>query len=269
MTKPQSLGNKPSSNAIDGPEVGPVIGIVCALHLEVAPFLAKVKQFRTESGNGFHFRGCRWNGTQICLVEGGTGYTRARQATQALIDAFQPPYVLSVGFSGGLVPSLKKGDIVVADGVTSADGKTRLEIDIKMPQNPAHGLHVGHICTTDHIVRLVKEKEELASSTGAIAVDMESLGVAQVCQERSTKFLAVRVISDDLSTDLPPEVLALLGPKGSVRAGALFGSILKRPGCVKDLWGLRENAQLAAERLGQFLPGIIEQLPVKKNAPVK
>ncbi len=250
-----------SSSKKDGTE--PIIGIVCALHLEVSPFLDRVKQFRSESGNGFHFRGCRWKGTNICLVEGGTGYTRARQATQALIDAFQPPFVLSVGFSGGLVPSMKVGDIVVADGVTSDDGETRLAIDIHMAPDPGKGLHVGSICTTDHIVRQVSEKKELAIRTGAIAVDMESLGVARVCQERGTKFMAVRVISDDLSSDLPPEVLALLGPKGSVRAGALFGAILNRPGCVKDLWGMREKAQLAAERLAQFLSGVIEQLVVK------
>jgi len=240
-----------------------IIGIVCALHLEVAPFLSRTRQLKTESGNGFHFRGCRWNEIQICVVEGGTGDQRARQATQALIDAFRPPYVLSVGFSGALVPELKKGEIVVADGVTSADGQTRLAIDIQMAADPAHGLHVGHLCMTDHIVRQVSEKRALAETTGAIAVDMESLGVARVCQERGVRFLAVRVISDDLSSDLPPEVLALLGPKGSIRAGALFGSILKRPGCVKDLWALRESAQLAAERLGQFLPGVIEQLAAK------
>ncbi len=255
MTSPQAPATENETNE-------PVVGIVCALHLEVAPFLEKVKHYRTESGNGFHFRGCGWKGTRLCLVEGGTGYQRARQATHALIDTFQPPYVLSVGFSGALVPGLKQGDIVVANGVTSGDGQIRLGIDLRMEADPAHGLHVGHICATDHIVRLVSEKAELAQRTGAIAVDMESLGVARVCQERGTKFLAVRVISDDLSSDLPPEVLALLGPKGSIRAGALFGAILKRPGCVKDLWALRESAVLCSERLAQFLPGMIEQLHV-------
>ncbi len=261
----QSSTVNPSSSKEETDE--PVIGVVCALHLEVSSFLDRVKKLHTQSGNGFHFRGCQWKGTQICVVDGGTGAARARQATQALIDAFRPPFVLSVGFSGALVPELKKGDIVVADGVTNADGSTRLAIDLKMPADPSHGLHVGHICMTDHIVRLVEEKKALAQRTGAIAVDMESLAVAQVCQERGTRFLSVRAISDDLSIDLPPEVLAILGPKGAVRAGALVGSILKRPGCVMDLWGLRENAQLAADRLGSFLPGIIEQLAASLRTP--
>ncbi|WP_437225717.1 5'-methylthioadenosine nucleosidase [Planctomicrobium sp. SH661] len=238
----------------------PVLGIVCALNLEVAPFLKRTEQFKAESGNGFTFRGCRLNGTRICVVEGGTGRNRARQATHALIDAFQPPWILSVGFSGALVDDLKIGHIVVADGVTDRTGSKRLAIDLKMQPAPEKGLHVGHLCATDEIVRLVQEKRDLAAATGAIAVDMESLGVAEVCQERRTRFMSVRVISDDLSEDLPREVLALLGPKGTVRAGALFGSILKRPGCVKDLWSMREKAIDASEHLGAFLPGVINGL---------
>lgn len=238
----------------------PVIGIVCALHLESAPFLRRIEEIKADSGNGFTFRGCRMDGTRICLVEGGTGHRRARQATNALIDAFQPPWILSIGFSGALVDKVKLGHIVVANSVGSATGTQKLAIDLKMDSAPEKGLHVGPIVAADQIVRLVKEKRQLAQRTGAIAVDMESLGVAEVCRERHVRFMAVRSISDDLEEDLPPEVLALLGPKGTVRAGALFGSILKRPGCVKDLLKMREKAQKAAARLGAFLPGMIEGL---------
>jgi Nucleoside phosphorylase len=238
----------------------PVIGIVCALHLESAPFLRRIEEIRSDSGNGFTFRGCRQDGTRICLVEGGTGLTRARQATHALIDAFQPPWILSIGFSGALVDDVKLGHIVVANSVGDATGAKKLAIDLKMKAAPEKGLHVGPIVATDQIVRLVSEKRELAQRTGAFAVDMESLGVAEVCRERRVPFMAVRVITDDLTEDLPPEVLAILGPKGTVRAGALVGSILKRPGCVKDLMKMRENAQKAATRLGAFLPGVVEGL---------
>jgi len=238
----------------------PILGIVCALHLEIAPFLRRTLQFKHQSGNGFTFRGCRLEETRLCVVEGGAGMNRAEQATHALIDAFHPPWVVSVGFSGALVDGLKIGHIVVADSITDRAGRTKLSIDLKMKAAPERGLHVGPIVTTNEIVRLVSEKRELAAATGAIAVDMESLGVARVCQARGTKFMAVRVISDDLFADLPPEVLAILGPKGTIRAGALFGSLLKRPGCIKDLWALREKGEEAAKYLGAFLPGVINGL---------
>jgi len=252
--------NDQSSADIAAADASPILGIVCALHLEVGAFLKRTVPFKHQSGNGFTFRGCRLDETRICVVEGGTGQARSRQATNALIDAFHPPWILSVGFSGALVEGLKTGDIVVADGISDSTGTQKFAIDLKMKAAPEQGLHVGMLAVSNEIVRLVEDKRALAARTGAIAVDMESLGVAQVCQERRTKFMSVRVISDDLSEDLPPEVLALLGPKGTVRAGALVGAVLKRPGCVKELWALREKAEKAARHLGAFLPGVIEGL---------
>ena len=84
--------------------------------------------------------------------------------------------------------------------------------------------------------------------------------VAQVCRETETRFLAVRVISDDFSADLPAEVVSVLGDTGSFRLGATLGAVWKRPGSVKDMWRLREQTNLASERLAKFLQGVIVQL---------
>ena len=104
------------------------------------------------------------------------------------------------------------------------------------------------------------EKRALAERWGAIAVDMESLAVAQIARDTKTRFLAVRSISDDLSEDLPPEVLAVTGSTGTTRLGAALTSIWKRPGSIKDMWRLRESAQVASEQLANFLDGVVKQL---------
>ena len=91
------------------------------------------------------------------------------------------------------------------------------------------GLYVGKFLNTDQIIRTVAEKTQLGESTGAIAVDMESLAVARVCAERKVRFMAVRVISDDMSKDLPAEVLTVFGSSGFVRAGAVLSALWKRP----------------------------------------
>ena len=63
--------------------------------------------------------------------------------------------------------------------------------------------------------------------------------MAQVCREQSVRCLSVRAISDDVASDLPPEVLTLLGPTGTTRLGAALGAIFKRPESVRDMWKLR------------------------------
>ncbi len=238
------------------------IGIVCALKLEISPLLDRCDRVRKYTGGEFVFRGGLTGedyDIRVVIVESGTGQERAHRATQALIDAHTPSWVLSVGFSGALSPGLKLGDIVMANSIVDTAGE-ELKVDVKMAAEPARGWHVGRIVTADEIVRTVSEKEQLARQTDALAVDLESLAVARLCAKSKMRFLAVRAISDDLTEDLPPEVISVFGGTGSLRAGAIAGALWKRPGSAKDMWRLRERAVTASERLASFLTGIIPTL---------
>lgn len=235
------------------------IGIVCALPMEIADLLARCSRVHKYTGGDFVFQGGKYDGIRIAFVECGVGYARARRATTALLDAHSPHWLLSVGFSGALRPDMRVGHIVMANEIIDAHGQ-KFAIDIHAASDPARGLHVGRIFTADAIVRTLEEKRQLHDGTGAIAVDLESLAVAQVARERKTKFMAVRAISDDMTEDLPPEVLSVLGGSGAVRVGAALGALWKRPSSMKDMLKLRSQAQVAAKNLADFLDGVIHQL---------
>lgn len=249
-------------NSSDLAEVDAVradIGLVCALPLELSDFLARCSKKKTYTGGKFTFRGGYYGEIRVAIVESGAGPERAARATMALLDAHSPRWVVSTGFCGALVPGMQVGQIVVANQITNLAGDV-LTVDIGMASDASRGLHVGRTLTVDKIVRHVAEKQALAQQTGAIAVDMETHAIATVCRDRKTKFMAVRAVSDDLSADLPVEVLSLVGDTGAVRIGAALGAIWKRPGSIKDMWRLREHAMTAGERLAVFLDGIVKQL---------
>lgn len=235
------------------------VGIVHATAMEVAPFLDRCQRVRKYTGGNLVFRGGLLGDIRIALAESGMGPRLAKLATQTLIDGHSPAWIISAGFSGALESGMRVGDIVVGNSVVDASG-TELAIDLKMQADPAKGLHVGRLLTVDRIVRTVAEKKSLAEQHAAIAVDMESLAVAQVCHAQKIRFLAVRVISDDLSADLPSELASVVGSSGTVRLGAAVGALFKRPGSAKDMWRLREQAVDAAGRLAVFLDGVVEQL---------
>jgi adenosylhomocysteine nucleosidase len=239
------------------------IGLVAALPIEISAFMDRCDKVRRYKGNGLTFRGGRYDEIRIACVEGGMGFAKARTATQAIIDAHSPPWVLSVGFSGALHDDLQFGDIVIADSICDTHGQ-ELFLDLKMAANPQAGLHVGRLLTTDHIVRTMQEKRDLGAKHQAIAVDLESLAVAQVCRDAKVRFMAVRVISDDLTADLPPEILSVVGATGAVRIGAALGALWKRPSSATEMWKLREHAIKAAGRLATFLDGVIVQLHKSK-----
>jgi adenosylhomocysteine nucleosidase len=235
------------------------IGIVSAVPLELAPFLARCDRQRRYVDRGFTFRGGLYDGIRVVVVESGAGIPKAERAVRDLVAVHSPTWILSCGFAGALSPMLRLGDVVAANELADETGQL-LQIDLKMASDPARRLHVGRLVTVGKIVRTVADKKALAEKSGALAVDMETFGVARACRELHRKFLAFRVISDDLSADLPPEVLSIFGDTGAMRFGAVVGSLWKRPSSLGDLWRLREQAHHAADRLADFLDGVVKQL---------
>lgn len=236
------------------------IGIVCGLGIEVGALLSRCERVRKYTSDQFTFHGGRLDGIRIVVAETGHGLDLARRGTEALIDGHSPEWVLSCGFSSALVEQLPIGTVIVSNSIVDAAGN-EISIDVNMDDGP--GRRVGRSVTTKEVVRLIADRTQLATTHNAIAVDTQSHVVAHVCRDRSQRFMSIRSINCDQSMDLPTEVLSVIGSTGSMRLGAALGSIWKRPGSVKDMWGLRENAMTAADRLSTFLDGVLIQLGAK------
>ena len=92
------------------------------------------------------------------------------------------------------------------------------------------------------------------------------MAVAEVCRRHRTRFLSVRVISDALDDQLPPELERLVNHSSIAgKLGAATRAIWQRPSIVKDMWRLRETAQRASDRLARFLTGVVPQLHSEEN----
>ena len=238
------------------------IGIVSALPLELAAFLSRCDRVRKYTGGNFTFRGGRLDSVRIVVVETGEcSFARTRRATESLIEAHSPDWILSCGFSGALRDDQNIGDIVVANAILDTHGN-RVDVPVNLESQP--GLHVGPTVVTDELTRTVAAKRALTEQWEAVAVDMDSLAVAQVCRDVKRRFMSIRTISDDLSIDLPPEILSVRGRTGSMRFGAALGALWKRPASAKEMWTFREQAATAADRLAAFLEGVVFQLIPQK-----
>jgi adenosylhomocysteine nucleosidase len=245
------------------------IGLVVALGMEIQPFvsaLAKVRRYRAADGGSTITEGETAGGRVVAVALAGMGRTAVRQATLRLIAGHRPRWIVSAGFGGALDPSLALGDIILPREIVPPEPDApRLRVDLELgpvvAARPGRRIQSGRLATVDHVIRTAAEKAALRERTGADVVDMETSAVAAVCHERSQPFFAVRVISDDATADLPPEVLTILGPTGSFRLGAAVGALWRRPASLKELWGLREAAIEASDRLAAVLPALFDQLP--------
>jgi adenosylhomocysteine nucleosidase len=202
-------------------------------------------------------------GKEVVIVESGVGAKAAARATTEAIKFYQPRWVVSAGFAGGLNDSLRRGHILMADEVANLSSQ-RLPVGLKLDAQwlaATKGLHTGRLLTVDAIIRQPAERRRLAAEHGAVACDMETFGVAEACQQKGAKLLSVRIISDAVDDELPPEIERLLAQKTlASQLGAAAGAVLKRFSAAKDLWQLREDALKASDRLAKFLVGMVGQL---------
>lgn len=239
------------------------IGIVMALGIELGGAIDLLEDRRAITGDGFQVHLGRFAGLTTALVQSGAGREAAARATEALIAGHQPGWVVSSGFAGGLSPELKKFDFLFADQVVDTQGG-KFSIDLGAGRDQlaaAPRVHVGRLVTVDEIIRTAAEKRELGQRHQALGVDMETLAVAQACSRHGVKLLSVRVVSDCVDDELPPEVLKLMSPQSTARKlGTALGAVVNRPGSMKDMWKLREDAMMASDKLAKFLTGVVAQL---------
>jgi hopanoid-associated phosphorylase len=179
-----------------------VVGIVAALAAEARALGPTKSRFQTPTFLA--------DGT--LLTVSGMGFAAAAQATRALLEAGVTA-LASWGMAGGLDPGLRAGTIFLPSAVVSAAGadfptashwRERLAAALAA-QRPISG---GKLLNSPHALGTVADKAAAFGATGALAVDMESLAIAQIAAAQGVPFIAVRVIVDTAQDSLPRAVMA-------------------------------------------------------------
>jgi adenosylhomocysteine nucleosidase len=208
----------------------------------------------------------------VVLVTSGVGRAAAARATEVLIDGHRPEWIISAGFCGGLMPEAARSEIVAADSLHDHAEWTpvvRRHLAKAASVGAPAAKHVGPVVTVDKIIAKSTDKQALGAATGAIACEMESSGVAEVCFRRGVQFLVLRAVSDPVGEDLPSDLEPLMKQKNAVGTmGAVFGAIWRRPGSVKDMLRLQENALATSDALAKHLAGVMEKLPLLRPRSV-
>jgi adenosylhomocysteine nucleosidase len=252
------------SNAAPPQEIPPCdVLVVFALGVESCGLADRLEESTTLGGQSFREHAGRLGPQRVVVIEGGVGREAAARATDDAVALHQPAWVVSAGFAAGLRPELRRGHIVMADSLLDEQGgewAVGFKIDPEVAASTA-GLHVGRLLTVDRLVRTSEEKRRLGEQFDAVALDMETTAVAEVCRRHHLRMLSVRVISDAVDDQLPREIERLVRQKSLAgQLGAAAGAIIGRPSSVKDMWKLRDDAFQASERLANFLLGVLPQL---------
>ena len=150
------------------------------------------------------------------VVKAGIGKVNAARTATELILRKHPDCIINSGVAGGIDGCLAVGDFVVGTQVAYHDvwcGEGNLRGQVQgLPQRfdadarllaavdslkcDTH-IHKGLICTGDQFIDSLEEDLKIkALYPDALACDMESAAIAQVCHHFGVPFLCFRAISD-------------------------------------------------------------------------
>jgi adenosylhomocysteine nucleosidase len=193
-----------------------------------------------------------WVGDGALLAVSGIGLEAAESAARALLDAGASA-LMTFGMAGGLDPTLKAGTVVLPRELISESGTRWLasppwRARVAAELSPLRAVSEGNLLTAARAIDSPVEKSAAFRATGAAAVDMESVAVAEVAGRHHLPFIAVRVIVDTAADQLPRAVVNA-SRAGKVRIGRLVAGLVVAPGDITALIRLAQRYRIALHSL--------------------
>ncbi len=195
------------------------IALVAAMPQELAALLGAMQAEQVQRLAGREFHVGTLAGRPVVLVLCGIGKVAAAATSALLCARFAARSLLFTGVAGGLAPAVRVGDAVIGTNFLQHDldaspifprwevpgrGCSRFAAHAGMSATLAaavaevHGMpHRGLVVSGDRFVSSAAESARLqAELPDALAVDMESAAVAQVCADFGVPLAVLRTVSD-------------------------------------------------------------------------
>lgn len=252
-----------------------MLGLVFALPIEMSLLKVQLKGVEglEEYTSGGFYPGSL-EGTPVVLATAGIGPERAERATKRLLSAsggFRIKTVLSLGYAGALKEGVKTGELVVVsnvlygswkggpDGLISYPCHSFLtEVSRKTAEENGFKTCLGDLLTVVDPIKRPEDKRQAGLLTGAVAVDMESAGVAAAAREAQVPFMALKVILDEVDEEL--KGTGLVDEEGRVKLFTTFIYLLSHPWDIIYLKRLNRQAEQATGELTRFLPALAKKV---------
>ncbi len=234
-----------------------LVGIVTAMRVEARCITTRHVPFGKMVNLG--------ESTAIWLC--GMGEEAARRAATGL-QAGGATTLMSFGIAGALDPILRPGDLVLPASIyagrslpVSLGWRARIQQCL-----PSHLRVIGGTLAASHqVLTSMVEKRELAKSTGACAVDLESGAVAEVAANASIPFLAIRAIADPMEFSPPSALLDAMHPDGGVKLARILSLLLQRSVTLSTLLRLAAGLRTARSTLSTVVLYAGMELGIQPN----
>ncbi|MEY2528841.1 MAG: adenosylhomocysteine nucleosidase [Verrucomicrobiota bacterium] len=231
-----------------------MIAITFALPAESSDFVNLLETPGQNSGEGSQIIRGNLHGKTVALLHTGVGEKVCRDRMELLFQRERFQYLISAGFAGALENELRIGDLLLSENFSSPELLQSPTLNL-----PEDLVFLGKLLTVPGMIDSAVERNQLATKTGAVAVDMETKFIAEACAKHQTPMLSLRAISDTPSEPFPapPNVLFdLAKQKTDFARLALY--VVMHPGAVSRLNTFRQQIAGGRKNLTAVLEGILQ-----------
>jgi len=179
-----------------------MIAVTFALPAESSEFLSRLRNKSRADRNGITTNRGTLDDREIEVLHTGVGEKVCRQRVGKFLKNQQFEFLISAGFAGALNDQLHSGDLLLARNFSTLDLTERQSF-------PSLPIHQADLLTMAALIDSSEERNEIARSTDAAAVDMETEFIARACAEHGIPLLSLRVITDTPREPFPAPVHVL------------------------------------------------------------
>ena len=174
-----------------------MIAVTFALPAESSEFLRHLhNQSRIDRSGIRTIRG-KINDRAVEVLHTGVGEKACRQRVAKFLQGQRFDLLISTGFAGALNDQLKVGDLLLAKNFSTIELNNRRKSFSSLP------IHEVDLLTVAALIDSSEKRIEIARTSGAAAVDMETEFIALACADHGIPLLSLRVISDTLDEPFP------------------------------------------------------------------
>jgi adenosylhomocysteine nucleosidase len=174
-----------------------------------------LENMRESNNNGITFYCGTIGEHKIAAMQCGIGKVNAAMGTVSMIANYSPQLIINTGVAGGMNNKVNVMDLVVGSKVCYHDvwcGFDGVSVHGQVQGLPLYyeasskvldmvpekeGIHCGLIVSGDQFIDSIERVDAIRQLfPEALAVDMESGAIAQVCYVKKTPFVSMRIISD-------------------------------------------------------------------------
>jgi nucleoside phosphorylase len=232
-----------------------MIAVTFALPAESSDFLRHLRNQSRTGRSGIRTIRGTIEDRAVEVLHTGVGEKVCRQRVAEFLQDQQFDLLISSGFAGALNDKLQIGDLLLAKNFSTVE---LTEVGSSFSRLP---IHEADLLTVRALIDSNDERNKIASTSGAAAVDMETEFIARACAEHGIPLLSLRVITDTPREPFPapPNVLFDIEQQ-QTRMTALAKFFLSHPNRLPRMVQFARRIANAQKILANALVAILRQL---------